>query len=57
MGKRNKLYAIDEIHLLEIFNIIDQIRGTYIEEIENGLDEIEDTVMDFKNKWSESEDE
>jgi hypothetical protein len=57
MKKRNKLYNIDEIRLDEIFIIIDLIRGTYIEEIENGLDKIEDTVMDFKNKWSESEDE
>lgn len=56
MKKRSKLYTIDEVHLLEIFNIIDQIRGPYIEEIENGLDEIEDTVMNFKNKWSEKED-
>lgn len=55
--KRNKLHAIDEIRLLEIFNIIDHIRGTYIEEIENGLDKIEDIVMDFKNKWAESEDD
>jgi hypothetical protein len=57
MKKRNKLYNIDEIRLDEIFIIIDLIRGTYIEEIENGLDGIEDAVINFKNKWSESEDE
>lgn len=55
--KRNKLYPIDEVRLLEVFTIIDLIRGTYIEEIENELDKIEDIVMDFKNKWAESEDE
>lgn len=57
MKKKNKLYSIDEARLSEIFIIIDCIRGSYIEEIENDLDRIEDAVIDFKNKWAESEDE
>ena len=47
MAKREKLYLIDEVRLTEIFLILEKVRGSYIQEIENKLDEIEDSVNDL----------
>ena len=53
---RNKLYDIDTVRLEEIFLILDRVRGTYVEEIEDALDKIEDAVADALNKYGKSED-
>jgi hypothetical protein len=53
MKKRNKLYNMDEARLSEILNIINCIRGSYTKEIENNLDKIENSIVNFKNQWKE----
>ena len=51
--ERDKLYNIDKSRLHEIFYIIDHVRGSYSDEIEKKLDEIEDLVAELVDEESE----
>lgn len=48
--KKEKLYDIDRIRLEEIFLILEHVRGSYIDEIEDAIDKIEDATSNALNK-------
>jgi hypothetical protein len=54
-NKANKLYHIDESRLNEIFYILDHVRGTYITEIEQKIDKIEDKVSELITEYGSEE--
>ncbi len=49
--KKNKLYQIDEIRLNEILLTLDFVRGMYVTEIEQKIDEIEDKVSELITEY------